>query len=82
MQVKHYVQGGVEVIDVIRAFGLNFVLGNAVKYICRCGRKGDEECAINDLKKAVDYLNSEIEYLEKHHTRNEDLSALAARERT
>jgi hypothetical protein len=37
---------------------LGFSLGNAVKYILRAGKKGD---AIQDLRKAVWYLNREIE---------------------
>jgi hypothetical protein len=31
----HYKRGGLEVIDVIEAFGLNFHLGNVVKYVLR-----------------------------------------------
>jgi Ni,Fe-hydrogenase III large subunit len=37
---------------------MNFCLGNAVKYIWRADLKGD---AIEDLKKAVWYVNREIE---------------------
>jgi hypothetical protein len=49
----HYQSGGVEVIDVIEAFGLGFHDGNAVKYLLRAGRKED---ALVDLKKARWYL--------------------------
>lgn len=49
---------GMEAIDVIECFGLGFCLGNAVKYILRCGRKGD---GVEDLKKAVWYIEREIE---------------------
>lgn len=55
---QHYSKGGIEAIDVIEAFDLNFRLGNVVKYILRAGRKGDR---IEDLKKAMWYLNREIE---------------------
>jgi hypothetical protein len=55
---RHYICGGIEAIDVIEAFNLNFRLGNTVKYILRAGRKGDR---IEDLKKAMWYLNREIE---------------------
>lgn len=56
---KHYqAANGMEVIDVIEAFGLNFRLGNAVKYILRCGRKGDK---VEDLRKARWYIVREIE---------------------
>jgi hypothetical protein len=51
-----------EAIKVIDAWGLGFSLGNAVKYICRAGRKGAK---LEDLKKAAWYLAHEIERLEK-----------------
>lgn len=50
-----------EAIKVIEAWQLGFCLGNAVKYICRAGKKGD---ALEDLKKAQWYLNHEIGKLE------------------
>lgn len=46
---------GVEAIQVTRH--MNFNLGNAMKYIWRAGLKGS---AIQDLEKAVFYLNDEI----------------------
>jgi hypothetical protein len=46
---------GVECIQVTEH--MNFCLGNAVKYIWRADLKGD---AIEDLKKAVWYVNREI----------------------
>lgn len=51
-----------EAIKVIDAWGLDFSLGNAVKYICRAGRKGN---ALEDLKKAEWYLRHKIQQLEK-----------------
>ena len=61
---SHYVDGRrYEPKDVIRDWGLNFNLGNAVKYIARNGRK-DGESAVKDLRKAVTYINFEIDYLE------------------
>lgn len=51
-----------EAIKVIEAWGLGFHLGNAVKYICRCRRKGE---MIEQLKKARWYLDREISRLEK-----------------
>lgn len=53
----HYSAGGIEAIDVIEAFGLNFRLGNAIKYILRAGRKA---ATVEDLKKARWYLDREI----------------------
>ena len=62
---NHYCEGRkYEPKDVIRDWGLNFNLGNAVKYISRNGRK-DGNSALQDLKKARQYLDFEIEYLEK-----------------
>jgi hypothetical protein len=55
---KHYTShpSGVEVITITEH--MNFCLGNAVKYILRADLKND---AIEDLKKAVWYINREIE---------------------
>ena len=62
---NHYCEGRkFEPKDVIRDWNLNFNLGNAVKYISRNGRK-DGNSALQDLKKARQYLDFEIEYLEK-----------------
>lgn len=59
----HYTGGKIEVIDFIEDKGLNFHRGNAVKYISRAGKK-DPAKEVEDLKKAVWYLNREIERLE------------------
>ena len=60
---KHYCDGRkYEPKDVIRNWELNFNLGNTVKYIARAGRKDD---IVQDLKKARQYLDFEIEYLER-----------------
>lgn len=66
--VKHYNSGGIEPIDYINANELNFNLGNVVKYITRAGKKDGEE-PIKDLKKAIDYINFEIERLNKKETK-------------
>lgn len=54
---KHYTNhpSGIECIQVTEHMG--FCLGNAVKYIWRADLKDD---AIEDLEKAVWYLNREI----------------------
>jgi len=69
---------GVEVIDIARH--MNFNLGNALKYILRSGRKTeigltDKEKQIEDLNKAVFYIEDEIKRLEKFETckSNEDI---------
>lgn len=48
-----------ETIKVIEAWDLNFNLGNAVKYISRAGKK-DAAKAVEDLRKARQYLDFEI----------------------
>lgn len=55
---------GHEAIDVIEAWDLNFNLGNTVKYISRKGRK-DPSAYIEDLEKALWYLNREITTLKQ-----------------
>lgn len=55
---EHYTAGRLyEPKDVIRDWGLNFNLGNVVKYVARAGRKGDK---LEDLQKARQYLDFEI----------------------
>jgi hypothetical protein len=53
-----------EVIKVIDAWDLGFCLGNTVKYISRAGKK-DPAKELEDLKKAMWYLQHHIETLEK-----------------
>lgn len=54
---KHYTghPSGIECIQITE--NMNFCLGNAVKYIWRADLKND---AIEDLRKAVWYLEREI----------------------
>lgn len=49
-----------EAIKVIEAWQLGFCLGNTVKYISRAGKKSSDT-RLQDLKKALWYLNREIE---------------------
>lgn len=58
---------GIEAIDAIEAWNLNFNLGSAIKYICRAGLK---ENKIQDLKKAVWFLEREIKNVEKFKESN------------
>jgi hypothetical protein len=59
----HYENGkGYDVIDFITDYGLNFNRGNVIKYIARAGKKADD---LSDLRKALDYINREIETIEK-----------------
>ena len=61
---KHYVYSKYEPKDVIREWNLNFNLGSVIKYIARNGRKPNNS-NIQDLKKAKQFLEFEIEYLEQ-----------------
>lgn len=72
----HYCMNGFEAIDIIEAYGLNFALGNAIKYILRCGHKGGMTDAVADLEKARAYLTREIE----RRKRGDNLCGLAQRE--
>ena len=67
---SHYNDGKIEVIDYIEDKQLGFCLGNAVKYISRAGKKksgsmSDREKEINDLRKALWYVERRIKELEK-----------------
>ena len=53
-----------EALKVIQEFDLNYPLGCVVKYILRSGRKQDK---LQDLKKALWYLNSYIDNMESEH---------------
>ena len=57
---KHYTNhpSGIECITITEH--MNFCRGNAIKYIWRAGEKGD---AVEDLKKALWYINREINRL-------------------
>lgn len=51
----HYIGKRYEVIDIIEAYGNQFRLGNALKYVLRHKEKGGQE----DLRKALWYLERE-----------------------
>ena len=58
---SYYQRGSINVWDFIRDQGLSFHLGNAIKYVCRAGYKDSK---IQDLKKAIHYLENELEHEE------------------
>ena len=62
---RHYANDNpaYEAIKVIEAWGLDFCLGNTVKYISRAGKKpGNSE--LQDLQKALWYLTRRIQQVE------------------
>ncbi len=54
---SYYQRGAIDVWSFIRDQGLNFHLGNAIKYICRAGYKDSK---IQDLEEAIHYLQNEL----------------------
>lgn len=65
----HYQSGDptYETINVIEAWDLDFCLGNAIKYISRAKKKGNE---IEDLEKAAWYINRKIDKLKNDRAAN------------
>ena len=61
---SYYKRGKAPVWDFIRDQGLNFHLGNAIKYICRAGYKGSKE---EDLEKAIVYLQNELTHARRQN---------------
>lgn len=73
---SHYADTKIEVIDYIEDKNLGFCLGNAVKYISRAGKKKDNgkdirAKEIEDLQKAIWYINRRIYELNKICDRGE-----------
>ena len=56
----YYQRGSCDVWDFIREQGLNFHLGNAIKYIARAGHKTQSK--IEDIEKAIHYLENELHH--------------------
>ena len=59
---------GIECIEIVRHH--NFNIGNAIKYLWRCGIKEEEgmdiqDKSIEDLQKAIFYIQDEIKRLQK-----------------
>lgn len=69
----HYTDGKYETIDYIEQEGFGFHLGNAVKYISRAGKK-DPEKKIEDLKKAVWYIDRATGACDKCYLKKTDSS--------
>ena len=61
---SHYhAESGLEVIDIIEAWQLNFNRGNALKYIARAGHK-DPAREAEDLRKALWYIRRELQRIQ------------------
>lgn len=58
----HYKAGQGDVISFCQQHGINFSRGNVIKYVTRAGKK-DPDKELEDLEKAREYLDREIEKL-------------------
>jgi hypothetical protein len=57
-QPRHYASFEVEPVEFVARNGLDFLRGNAIKYLCRAFLKGGAE----DLKKALRYVQMALEH--------------------
>ena len=71
---KHYNSdpSGIECIEVVKH--RDFCIGNAIKYLWRAGLKEEEgltnkEKQIEDLQKAIWYINKEIELIKDENSK-------------
>ena len=63
---NHYLDLKIQVSDYIHENNLNWYQGNAIKYLSRYNRKNsDTSIQIQDLKKAVHYIQLLIEKIDK-----------------
>lgn len=60
---SHYNAGKYDVIWFCEYHKLSFTVGNIIKYVFRAGKK-DKDKEITDLKKAIEYIQRRIEFLE------------------
>lgn len=65
---NHYKRGKIEVWDFIHDQGLDFLLGNVIKYVCRAGHKKYEE-ELDDLIKAKLYIEKKISLISASRNR-------------
>jgi hypothetical protein len=68
MKPVYYNDTKITPFDVIDDWGLNFYLGNAIKYIKRAGKKADNS-KLQDLKKVREYIDHEIRVEEARECR-------------
>lgn len=61
----YYKTGGIDVIEFCQRQKLSYTIGNIIKYVVRAGRK-DSEAALDDLKKAREYIDREIAFIEQN----------------
>jgi hypothetical protein len=73
---EHYKGTKHEHWDVVYELGWCYLVGGATKYLWRLGRKGDEEKKIEDIKKAIHFLEKKVEQLEEELADEEALNSM------
>jgi hypothetical protein len=63
-KIYYEADGSFDVIDFAQQFNINYCRGAIIKYLVRAGKKQDNP-EVQDLRKAMDYLQREIEFAEK-----------------
>ena len=66
---EHYNKVPIEVIDIIEAYELDFNQGNVIKYLLRAPYKANE---LEDLEKALWYLNRHVDRIRKIYMHHND----------
>ena len=61
---EHYNKSNIEAIDVIEAWGLDFHLGNVVKYVCRCVHLRRDSILIPTANTVIEMGNPFVDGLE------------------
>lgn len=77
----YYKTGGIDVIEFCQRQELSYTIGNIIKYVVRAGRKGSET-ALDDLKKAREYIDREIAFMEQNGEKDDcaDIKAVPVEE--
>lgn len=63
LKPDYYQYRGGDVFDMAKHFGLDFTLGNALKYLLRAGHK-DPAKKVEDLQKCIECIRRHIELME------------------
>lgn len=60
---EHYKGNLYQHWDVVIALDWDYLVGNATKYLWRLGKKGGPEKALEDIEKAIHYLEKKREIM-------------------
>jgi Cdc6-like AAA superfamily ATPase len=63
-KIYYEAEGDFDVIDFAQQFNINYCRGAIIKYLVRAGKK-ENNPEVQDLRKAMDYLEREIEFAER-----------------